>query len=91
MKKYSTTTGHEFTIDFASGLNDGYGCKRIKVYVMSDNGDKKEFSSRTCNMSDFDEAIDLEGQEKYDAFYELIQFDIDDEVSEWLFELENEN
>jgi hypothetical protein len=34
-------------------------------------------------MSDFDNAMDLEGQEKYDALYDLISYSISDEVNEF--------
>jgi hypothetical protein len=37
-------------------------------------------------MSDFDDAMDLEGQEKYNALYDLISYSISEEVNE-LFNL----
>lgn len=89
MKTYTTTQGQEFTIDYASSITAGYGHQKITVSVVSENGDKKEFSAKTNNMPDFDEASDLEGQEKYEALFDLVDYSLDGEISEWLYEIEN--
>jgi len=84
MKTYKTTTGQEFTIYHASDLTAGYGHKKITVTVADENYDTKEFSSTTTNMPGYDEANDLEGQERYEALFELVEYDIDDAIAEWL-------
>ena len=90
MKTYTTTQGQEFKIDYASAITAGYGHKKISVSVVTENGDKKEFHHKTNNMPDFDDAMDLEGQEKYEALFELVEYSLYDEISEWIDELENE-
>ena len=90
MKTYKTTQGQEFTIDYASAITAGYGHQKITVSVVSENGDKKEFWHKTNNMPDFDEANDLDyGQEKFEALFELVEYSLDGEISEWLSEIEN--
>lgn len=89
MKVYTTNQGQEFTIDYASAITAGYGHQKITVYVIAENGDKKEFSAKTDNMLGFDEATDLEGQEKYEAFFELVEYSLDGEIAEWINEIEN--
>ncbi|MGL5235221.1 MAG: hypothetical protein ACRC8Z_10795 [Empedobacter falsenii] len=89
MKTYTTTQGQEFTIDYASSIFAGYGHQKISATVVAENGDKKDFKATTSNMPDFDEAVDLEGQDKYEALFELIEYSLDGEISEWLYELEN--
>lgn len=41
-------------------------------------------------MPDFDEAENLEGQEKWEALFGLVESSLEGEISEWLFELEND-
>ena len=90
MKTYTTTQGQEFTIDYASAITAGYGHQKITASVVSENGDKRDFSAKTNNMPDFDEANRLEyGQEKFEAFFELVEYALDGEISEWLYEIEN--
>ncbi|WP_312306607.1 hypothetical protein [Chryseobacterium sp.] len=91
MKTYTTTQGQEFTIDYASAQFSGYGHQKITVRIIAENGDIKEFWSKTNNMPDFDDANDLEGQEKYEAFYKLVETSIDGDISDWLYEIENNN
>lgn len=89
MKTYTTTEGQEFTIDYASAITAGYGHQKITAYIIAENGDKKEFHHTTSNMPDFDEATDLEGQDKYEALFELVEYSLDGEISEWLYEIDN--
>jgi hypothetical protein len=67
---------------FASAKFAGYGRQRIIVELQC-NGLKRTFTHTTSNMSDFDDAMDLEGQEKYNALYDLISYSISDEVNEF--------
>ena len=40
-------------------------------------------------MPDFDEATDLEGQEKYEALFDLVDYSLDGEIAEWINEIES--
>lgn len=86
MKTYTTSQGQEFTINFASALPAGHGHQKITVEIVADNGAKTGFSAKTNNMPDFDEATDKEGQEKYEALFELVENSLDGEIAEWLAE-----
>ncbi|MGV8914365.1 MAG: hypothetical protein ACOH1X_02840 [Kaistella sp.] len=87
MKTYTTSQAQNFTIDYASAIFSGSGHQKINVHVISESGDKKEFDHTTNNMPDFDKANELEGQEKYEALFEIIENDLDGEIAEWLYEL----
>ncbi len=90
MKIYTTTQGQEFTIDYASAITAGYGHQKITVSVVAENGDKKDFNHKTNNMPDFDKANGLDyGQEKFEALFELVEYSLDGEISEWIYEIEN--
>lgn len=84
MKTYKTATGHEFTVDYANAFTAGYGHKEIPFVLVNQNGDGKGFVSVTSNMIDFDKADELEGQEKYEALFDLVKTQLDDQISEWL-------
>lgn len=87
MKKYNTRSNiaASFQVTHASHLSSGYGHKKIMVDIIDENGNQKSFSSVTSNMPDFDEATDLEGQEKYEALFELIENDIEGSISGWIY------
>lgn len=71
------------TVYYANGLNAGHGHVKITVELELD-GEYKKFYHTTSYMPGWDEATDLEGQDKYDALYALIENDIEDEVIEWV-------
>ena len=79
--------GKEIEIYDASALTSGYGHKKITV-ELSYNGKYQRFTATTNNMPAYDEATELEGAEKYHAFYEIIENQIIDEVAEWLENIE---
>ena len=87
MKTYTTREIAEFnySIDYASSLPSGYGHKEISVRVVSENGDVKDFRAVTSNMHDYDIATKLEGQEKYEALFELVESSLDGQIAEWLY------
>lgn len=89
MKTYTTSQDQDFTVNYASSLSSGHGHKKINALVVAENGEKKEFHSVTSNMPDFDEATDLEGQEKFDALFSLVESSLDGEIAEWIYSLEN--
>ena len=90
MTTFTTSYEQEFTVDYASSLPSGYGHRKISVEIVSDCGSRKTFSRITSNMPDFDEAENLEGQEKWEALFGLVESSLECEISEWLFELEND-
>lgn len=65
----------------------GYGHKKITVELRFEN-EYKKFSAVTDCMPAYDEANDLEGDERDSALYDLIDYKIEEEVNEWLNELE---
>lgn len=70
-------------INYANAMISGYGHKKITVDLICE-GNCKSFYATTNNMRGYDEATDFEGEEKYAAFYNLIDSKIEDEVAEWL-------
>lgn len=89
MRTYTTTQEQNFSISYASSAFSGYGHQKIKVEVILENGNKKEFSCATSNMPDFDDANNLEGQEKYEALFDLVDYKLNREISEWIYSLED--
>lgn len=81
MKNLSNTKA--VTVQFADSLFAGYGHQRIKVELEYE-GETEIFSATTDFMPGFDKANELEGQDRYDALYELIEAQIEEEVLEWL-------
>lgn len=78
------TTHNEPTILWASAESAGYGHKKITV-EMGYKGDRMHFSAITTNMPGFDEATDLEGDEKTNALYSLVKSNIDEQVKDWVY------
>lgn len=89
MKTYTTSSIGEFnySVTYASDLVAGYGHKEIRVRILSECGETKDFKAVTSNMYDYDKAMDLEGQEKIEALFELVEHQLDDEIAEWLHSL----
>lgn len=86
MKTYETQIDKTVTVLHASSMPAGYGHQRITVQMQNEVGGTREFSATTDFMPGFDAANELEGQEKYEALYELIANKIADMVYEWLVE-----
>lgn len=89
MKTYTTSEIAEFnfTVNYADALSSGYGHKEISVIIEAKTSGEnitKEFKSITSNMHGYDEATDLEGQEKYEALFELVESNLDGRIAEWL-------
>lgn len=69
----------------ASTLFAGYGHYNITVDLYCEEiDDYHTFEAVTNNMPDFDAACELEGQDKYNALYDIIKYQIEDEVNNWL-------
>ena len=86
MKTYNTTNIEaSFQVTHASHLSSGHGHMKIMVDIIDENENPGSFSFVTSNMPGFDDATDFEGQEKYEALFELIENDIEDAISEWIY------
>jgi len=79
-----TVSNEEFTVTYASASYSGYGHRNITVRVLV-RGREVAFSETTNFMRRFWEADDLEGQEKYEALYELVSDSINEQLAEWLY------
>jgi hypothetical protein len=71
------------SVRFADSLPSGYGHKKIKVELECE-GESESFIATTNFMPGYDAANDLDGQDRYDALYDLIDSQIEGEVLEWL-------
>jgi hypothetical protein len=85
MKKYNFNN-NEVTVYYAGSLLSGYGHHKITV-EMECNGEYKKFIATTNNMRGLDAAKELDSQDKYEAFYELIDSDINEEILNWVIDL----
>lgn len=74
---------YDVDVVHVSNMNTGYGHHKITVEIEY-KGDRNTFISMTNNMPGIDKAMDLEGEEKQIALFNLI--DVDDEIWEWLYE-----
>ena len=73
----------EIEIYHANAITSGYGHKKITVELQY-NGKYQKFTAITNNMFAYDEANELDGEDKYQAFYDIIENQIIDEITEWL-------
>lgn len=72
---------------YATSRHSGYGHKTITI-ELEYKGVKKDFHGTINNMPDYDDATELEGDEKVVAFYNLISHKIEEMVQQWIEELE---
>jgi hypothetical protein len=79
--------GHDLELVSVSISPSGYGHKTL-VFLISKNGVQQNFKSTTDNMSDFDEANELEGGERDLALFNIVKYKIADEIDEWVMEQE---
>lgn len=86
MKNYTTSANDTvLTVNDAIATFSGYGHYKIEVTLKNEvTGEIKKFIKTTSNMPGIDNAKDLEGQEKYEALYEIIESYLDDEVVDWI-------
>lgn len=86
--KAITLNGTDLEINYTQALTAGHGHKKITVEFYF-QGEYKTFSATTSNMPDYDDATDLEGEDKDEALFNIISYQIEDEISEWISEIEN--
>lgn len=85
-----TINNQELELTYATAISSGHGHKKISVtFYDYNNSESIVLSTTTNNMRAFDAASELEGQEKYIALYELIQYDIQDQLEEFVSPLIN--
>ena len=83
--------GSQVELNYANALTAGYGHKEITVELCYE-GEYKTFKAVTNNMPGFDDAQDIEDyEEKQLALFELVDYKIEDEVSEWIAEIDSTN
>lgn len=83
---FATREGNEFKIDHAYSLPHGHGFKQIIVTVVFDDK-KTEMKTLTNNMPAYDDAMDLDGQEKYEALFRLVSHILDCHIENWIDEI----
>jgi hypothetical protein len=82
--KTTTHEGHEIEIYHAGALTAGYGHKKITVELRYKD-QNKTFAATTNNMPDYDAMTEIEDlSDKHIALYNLIRYQIADEVTEWI-------
>lgn len=78
-----TIANTDVELHTAQATFSGYGHYKITVELYKNNEFSK-FTATTNNMPAFDEAKELEGEEKELALFNIIDYKIEDEVAEWL-------
>ena len=86
MKAITTLAGKEIEVYHAQAIPSGYGHKKITVELRHGNMYEK-FSATTSNMSAFDDAQDHVGSEYYQALFDIIENQIEDQATECLDKL----
>lgn len=78
-------------LNYASAITAGYGHKEITAELCYE-GEYKTFKAVTNNMPGYDDAQDIEDyEEKQVALFELIVYKIEDDISEWISEVDSNN
>lgn len=90
MKTYTTSeiAAFDFTVTYAAAAFSGYGHNKIEVEVEY-NGERKSFKATTTSLDSVEDAKELEGQEKYEALFEIVEYSLGGVIAEWIIELED--
>jgi hypothetical protein len=81
-----TSTNREIEIYAVQVNQSGYGHKEIRVSILFQgkySAETMDFKAVTNNMPGYDAANDLEGEERRNALYSLIERQIIDEVEDF--------
>jgi hypothetical protein len=84
--KSITFNGSDLGIFSTNATTAGHGHKKIKVELLY-KGEYRVFSATTSNMPDYDDATDLEAEEKNEALFNLVSYQLEDQINEWLAEV----
>jgi hypothetical protein len=87
MKNLTLTNGTEINLSCANAIGAGAGHKKITVELYF-NGNYKDFSYTTTDMSAYDEATELDGEDKQIALFEIISHKIEDLIFDWIYEID---
>ena len=85
MKKIELPTlaiNGELFLDHVYNRQSGYGHKTIFLDIIYKN-QKKTFSKTTNNMHSYDEAMDLDYEDRKEALYNIIDYQIEEAVCDW--------
>lgn len=84
-QKTYTAAGKYFYVYSAKSSPSGYGHYKITVELIEEfTGEAKSFNAVTNFMPGYDAANELDGQDKAEALYELIDNKIEDEIADWM-------
>lgn len=81
--------GSDLEIFSTNAITAGHGHKKITVELYY-KGEYKTFSATTSNMPDYDEATDLEGESKNEALFNIVSYQLKDQIDEWIIEVDNQ-
>lgn len=85
-----TINNTELELTYATAISSGFGHKKVSVtFYDYNNSESIVLSATTNNMRAFDAASELEGDEKYEALYNIIAADIQDQLEEFVSPLIN--
>ena len=87
MTTLTLTNGTEINLSSANAIGNGAGHKKITVELYF-NGVYKDFSYTTTDMCAYDEATELDGDDKQAALYEIISHKIEDLIFDWIYEID---
>lgn len=86
--KTITFLNTELGINFTQALTSGHGHKKITLELCL-QGEYKTFSATTSNMPDYDDATELEGEDKDEALFNIVSYQLEDQIDEWIVEVKN--
>lgn len=78
----------ELEINYTQASTAGHGHKKITVELCL-QGEYKTFSATTSNMPDYDDATELEGEDKDEALFNIVSYQLQDQIDEWIIEVGN--
>lgn len=89
MKIYTTSeiAAFDFTVTYANAMFSGHGHNKIEVEI-NYNGERKSFKATTTKLDSVDDAKELEGQEKYEALFSIVENDLDGKIADWIYFLD---
>jgi len=83
-----TFYGTDLEINYTQSTTAGHGHAKITVELFF-QGEYKNFSATTSNMSDYDGVSELEGGDKDEVLFSIVSHQLADQIYEWIMEIEN--
>ena len=78
----------DLEINYTQATTAGHGHKKITVELCF-QGEYKTFFATTSNMPDYDEATELECEDKDEALFNIVSYQLQDQIDEWIIEVGN--